>query len=96
MLGNGSVVIFEDKSLNKVESKCSMEIKTAAVEKASGCWRRPNDNGPELYVHDIITTVEELSCCNDVDGGDCCDDAGAANCKCSQLKDKASFEACSG
>ena len=96
-LGNGSVVFFEDNtSLEELESKCSIEIKTAAVEKASSSWRRPNDDGPELYVHDISTTVEELSCCNDEDGGDCCDDAGAANCKCSQLKDKASFEACSG
>ena len=104
ILGNGSVVFFEDnKIIKEVDSKlrsagkrCSIEIKTAAVEKASGCWRWPNPDGPELYVHGISTTVEELSCCIDNDEGGCCDDAGAADCKCSQLKDKASFEACSG
>ena len=103
MLGNGGVIFLEDnlglkRSLPLTRQGCDISTKKAAIENATGCWRWPNENGPALYVHGISTRIEEIQCCQD-NGDGCCDSLisdGWFDCKCSEIKDKASFKKCAG
>ena len=62
----------------------------------SSCWRWPNPDGPELFVHQIVTSVISVTCCSNVGPfQDCCSDNYPQFCECDTITDANAFENCS-
>ena len=72
-------------------------FQTAATTNNSGCWRWPNPDGAELWIHNIVHSVTDLSCCVPSSGefSSCCEDNFPQFCKCSDVVDIKTFNHCS-